>query len=233
MEPENMSLVALSPAELPVAQSALVEWCDRKITHLTEIVADLAKNLEIATRNRWGSRQALERTIHREELKRTYYQKIKAALSEGYLIIPNFPVSAFAVRVKEGSKPRWKSAEWRTNELVDAKPQELPANTGEYVDDQKVVKDHSYEKSDGMMHRHMTSNEYDREIDFPLVGIKPMILEAAERAMALRIFDSIGVVQQRKKEDPILVGQIHRKNGRYGTKTVTFFIAWWLNSEEL
>lgn len=234
MEPENLSLVALTPAEMPVAQTALVEWCTRKIAHHEAEVADLRANHEIAKRNRWGSRGALERTIKREEERIAYYGRIKAALDAGYLIIPNFPIDAFAVRVKEGSKPRWMRSNWRSNDLVDAKPtRALPAGSGEYVDDQKVVEEHAHTYPDGKTKTWLTTNEFDREIDFPLVGIKPVILEAAERALAARIFDRIGVVQQRRKEDPILVGQIERKNGRYGVKTVTFFIAWWLNTEDL
>lgn len=234
MEPENMSLVALSPSEMPVVQTALVEWCGNKLAAIGDILTDLRKNLEIATRNRWGSRQSLDRAIKREEKREDYYGKVKAAIQAGYLIIPNFPVSALAVRVKDGSKPRWMTGEWRTNRLVDAQPQQLRAGEGHYVDDQKVVENQSWIDESNKTHRRFTANEYDEEIDFPLVDVKPVILEAAERAMALRIFDRIGVVQQRPKEDPILVGQIEGKFSQKGaTHTVTFFLAWWLNVDNL
>lgn len=227
------TLVALSPSDMPAAQTALVAWCDRKIEQVQGIVADLKHNFAIATKNRWSPRHTLAKAITREEQRIAFYGKIKAAVEAGYLIIPNFPVDAFAVRVREGSKPRWMQGEWRTNRLVDAQPQALPAGEGHYVDDQKVVEDHSHTDPNGKAHRHLTTNAYDEDIDFPLVDVKPVILQAAERAMALRIFDSIGVVRERKKEDPILVGTVYDHSGRDKQKRVTFFLAWWLDLESL
>jgi hypothetical protein len=74
------------------------------------------------------------------------------------------------------------------------------------------------------------STGYD-EPDFPFALVKPAVLDATQRAMALKVFDTIGVVQNDSGRDPIMVGQLldPRGNGRL----VTFFIAWWLDTSTL
>lgn len=54
-------------------------------------------------------------------------------------------------------------------------------------------------------------------------------------AMAKKIFDRIGIVprtQQRLRGDPIVLGQITRKEG-YQTKTASFLIAWYVDARTL
>jgi len=79
-------------------------------------------------------------------------------------------------------------------------------------------------------------------IDFPATLIKPVILGATQRAMALRIFDRIGVSfggtntmsSRRRRSDPIVVGQILNGAEKYPEeKMVTFFVAWWLDTRSL
>jgi hypothetical protein len=66
-------------------------------------------------------------------------------------------------------------------------------------------------------------------LEFPVTVAKPHILQATQKAMELRIFDRIGLVgTPQKRADPIIVGQIFRKEGWNETQ-LTFFIAWWFN----
>jgi hypothetical protein len=59
---------------------------------------------------------------------------------------------------------------------------------------------------------------------------KPEIMNATAAAMRMKIFDQIGVMPHtRKKEDPVIIGQIIRKVG-YTKHTVSFMIAWHLNT---
>lgn len=232
---EHLSLVALSPSDLPATQAALGSWCEGRIAHLRGVVADLTKNLEIAARNRWGSRQSLKQTITRETQRIHYYEKIKAAVEAGYLIIPNFPVDAFAVRVNP-EKVRTKSRGYLSAELTDVEPHLLPPGEGAYVDDTREATDDTFltKDADG---KTITAGDfwvrdYSEEIDFPLDVVKPVVLEATERAMAMRIFDRLGVVRERRA-DPIIVGQILGPKTGYTQKVVTCFVAWWLNTEDL
>lgn len=51
--------------------------------------------------------------------------------------------------------------------------------------------------------------------------------------MALRVFDQLGVIQHERKRDPIIVGQIVDPRDKYRNRVVSFFVAWWLNTETL
>jgi hypothetical protein len=231
MEPEH--LVAFTPAEMVPAQTELLAWCDRKIVAVQQELADLQANLELATEHGWKHR-SVEASVNRTVKRVLYYEKLKAAVAAGYLIVPNFPVSVFAVRV-ERKKQREATSDykWR-RDYQTARPELLPAGEGRYVDEELFTVDMSFDERlpDGKT-KHVSryiSGDYD-EVDFPIVAVKPAILEATARAMALKIFDQLGLVQNQSGRDPIVVGQLidPRGNGR----RVTFFIAWWLNPSEL
>lgn len=52
------------------------------------------------------------------------------------------------------------------------------------------------------------------------------------RAMALNVFDQLGVVRNSVRSgDPIVVGQILDPRG--GGRMATFFVAWWLDTADL
>lgn len=235
MEPENLSLVALTPAELPAAQSAIIEWCDRKIESLTAAVNDLDKNIEIAKRNLWRC-QGLQNAVNRDRRRIQFYEKIGAALQAGYLIIPNFPIDAFAVRVQRQKPPAIEHG-YLNDRLRNAAPELLPIGEGRYVDDLQAYRDKPTQEPDHQgkpeTRHHFTPTDYYEEWDFPFALVKPTVLTAVERAMALKIFDQVGVVRERKS-DPIIVGQlIDPRSTRYNQRRVTFFVAWWLNTSDL
>jgi hypothetical protein len=97
-----------------------------------------------------------------------------------------------------------------------------------------LYRDESYTVEEGGKQVHKTlhvSDDYD-EVDFPMRAMKPVILQAAARAMALKIFDQIGTVENsRAVGDPILVGQLLDPRGN--RRRTTFFIAWWVDTEML
>lgn len=71
---------------------------------------------------------------------------------------------------------------------------------------------------------------------------RPEIMTATAEAMALRLFDQIGICDQnagqhrrRGKGDPLIIGQILMKASKYGdiTKPVNFLIAWHLDLRTL
>lgn len=230
--PEDLSLVALSPAEMPTAQAALVDWCGHKRAELTRELEDLHEHLLIATGNGWKL-HGLQSAITRTEKRLVYYDKVKDAVEAGYLLIPNLPVTVLAVRVTR-TKPPHASADWETSAAFNTRPELLPAGEGRYVDERLFASDQSYDTSDGKggtKHvRHFVSAGYDTP-DFPFAMVKPAVLARTEAAMALRLFDTIGTVDNSSGRDPIMVGQIldPRGNGR----RATFFLAWWLDTRTL
>lgn len=229
----DLALVALNPQDLAPTQVALGEWCLRKIEEIKTELADLQEHLIIAVSNGWKLR-GLQASINRSEKRITYYDKIKDAVAAGYLIVPNFPVTVMAVRVNRRKQPERAANYEHSHKITTATPELLPAGDGRYVDDKLFTVDESYEElqPDGKTKtiRKYVSGEYD-EPDFPFAAVKPAVLDAAQRAMALKVFDTIGVVQNQTGRDPIIVGQLIDPRGN--DRRCTFFIAWWLNTADL
>lgn len=230
------TFVALTPYELPAAQSQVATWCQAKIHALARDLREQRSNLRQAKAMHW-KRTGWANAITKTKKLMVYYTKIKQAVSAGYLIIPNFNVDVIAVRVQEGARPPGDVG------VHLATPQVLPPGEGHYVDDRVdgYYSERSYTDSAG---KPRTTNDfiptnYDTDLDFPAALVKPSILEATNRAMAKQLFDRIGIIRAGKRADPIVVGQIIHPKTSGGTTlrnwptVVTFFIAWWLSSEDL
>lgn len=227
----DLNLVALSPVDLAPTQTALSAWCTEKIASLQHEQAELDEHLLIAQANGWKL-SALNASLNRTAKRITYYEKLQLAVQEGYLIVPNFPVTTLAVRVKR-EKPTHETTTWRHSGIA-AKAQLLPAGDGRYVDESVLLRDESYdvEGKDGKQeHKTLRVADSFDEPDFPFAMVKPAVLAAAQKAMALKVFDEIGMVRNTSGRDPIIVGRLldPRGNGR----CTTFFVAWWLNTADL
>lgn len=230
---EDLTLVALTPADMAPAQAELAAWCDRKLLAVKAEQADLEANLELATKHGW-KHTSVANTLHRTAKRLLYYEKLKAAVEAGYLIVPNFPIDVFAVRVRR-SKQRERTAHYAYNtDYKEARAELLPAGEGRYVDEELFTTDASYDRNtkEGKT-EHVTryvSGDYDA-VDFPIAMVKPAVLEATQRAMALKVFDQVGTVTNQSGRDPIVVGRLldPRGNGR----CATFFVAWWLDTASL
>jgi len=227
----DLNLVALTPAEIAPAQDALVAWCGRKLQALADEADELALHQQLAVTNGWNT-SVVTAALNRTARRVTYYTKMREALQAGYLLVPNMPVEVLAVRVQRAApRPQTSTSPWHT---FQSRPELLPAGVGRYVDDQPLEASHSVEEvRDG---KPVTKTEFyttahDDDVDFPIALTKPQVLDAVARAMALKVFDQIGRVQNRTSGDPIYVGQLldPRGNGR----CATFFLAWWLDTTTL
>lgn len=224
----DQTLVALTPADMAPAQHELLAWCDQKVTAVQAELRDLETNLELATEHGWKHTSVVA-AIGRAKKRVLYYEKMKAAVEAGYLIIPNFPIDVFAVRVQR-QKQREATSEYEySRTFKEAKAELLPAGEGRYVDEELFTSDQSFNETvDGKTKRvnRYVSGDYDA-VDFPVVAVKPAVLGATQRAMALKVFDQVGTVTNSVGRDPIVVGRLldPRGNGR----CTTFFVAWWLD----
>lgn len=230
---ENTTVVALTPAEMVPAQAELVAWCDRKIQALSDESDELELHQKLALENGWKT-SVVTANLNRTARRITYYQKMQVALQAGYLLVPNMPVDVLAVRVKNANPPG-KTSQYPYPHHHQAQPQaSLPAGEGRYVDETLIHRDDSYTTSvpgkEPVRHQAYTDAEYD-EVDFPFQTMKPVVLQAAARAMALKVFDQIGQVQNSGGQDPILVGQLLDPRGN--RRRATFFIAWWVDTKTL
>ena len=226
---DDVTLVALTPAEMGPAQAELAAWCTRKIAALQAELVDLDTNLAIVAEAgvKCGAFVAAAR---RARQRVTYYEKIQAAVQAGYLIVPNMPVDVFAVRVKRSRQPE-KVKDWVN---FPATPELLPAGEGRYVDETTTHTVEEYEGKDWegkpTTKQRYHSADYDA-IDFPVTLVKPVVLGAVQRALGEKLFDQLGIVQNTAGQDPIVVGQLLDPRGN--RRRCTFFLAWWLDTRSL
>lgn len=230
--PDDSALVALSAADLQQTQTALLAHCDRMDAVLARELSDLDANAVTAAEAGWRT-GPVHAAIRRAEQRRAYYAKIRAAVEAGYVIVPNFPITVLAVRVR-GAVPRPQTGTHLGSWRLQTKTLPLPAGVGAYVDDRLAahVETTQTTGSDGKTREstEWIGDEY-AEPDFPVRAVKPAVLQATHRAMALRIFDRIGMVQNSGGRDPIMVGQLLDPRGR--NRLATFFVAWWLELDTL
>jgi hypothetical protein len=238
-------VVAEHPSELEAAQSSLVAWADARLVALGNEVDAAATALEDARAHKWrlGPFRTALTTVEREM---EYVVKMREALVAGYCIVPNFPVDIIAIRINKGVAPAgetstssYKSGTSNFEQTTDA----LPASMGKWVD--PMPKRHTWEdtKQEGgksvIVHKATPTGWQDPR--FPIHLAKPRVLDATQRAMALKCFDRIGALPgSRKKVDPIVVGQIMRpRSGKYELsnrwhhQVTTFLIAWFIDTRDL
>jgi len=250
----HRTLVALTPQDMPAAQAEIMAWCKERIIAVSQELAEARRNVTLTKKMLLGSPKAWMGVAKKAASRMIYYAKIQAAVRAGYLVVPNFPMELLAVRVKR-SRPPDANLPGLPREAATAVPElNLPAGQGRYVDELNCHEDASYSVhrtnaagqkfEDHIRLTHITG--YDETVDFPVTLVKPEILAATQRAMALKIFDQIGVVhgqgtlsKAQRRADPIVVGRIiDGSKGKYGygggyKHYVTFFIAWWLDTRSL
>lgn len=228
----NTQIIALNPSELGVAQSSLIGWCEKKIAEWDVDLKLHTEALEHAVANKWkveGHRKAVNKAAG----KIKFYDKIKAAIEAGYILVPNFPLDIFAIRTNRKT-PSGKPTE-RAWEGFDQKAGALPVGEGRFVS-ATPTKD-SYEEDrknkDGTT-KEVTMyypEELSEEIEIPMSLVKPEIMRAVDIARAQLIFDSIGVSTDRRG-DPIVCGQINESSA-WSSKRLTFFLAWYVDLNDI
>lgn len=214
--------VILRQEDLPATQQSIIEWCEKQIAQLTREHDEAMDNYEHAKAQKWRV-APFKRLAGRVMRRIIYYQKIVEAVQGGYLIVPNFGgwnIEYFAVRAGDKG-PR---ASWEANT-----PKLLPAGEGRYVAPDKMV--HFW--TDENKRKHVTGAEY-QDVEFPVAAVRPEIILATQRAMDSLLFDRLGVVRQAPKSDPMVIGEIFRDQANtWAGRRVTFFVAWWLDLEDI
>lgn len=235
-EDGNVAVTALQPMDMPRCQSALIEWARHKVATIESDERELAAAVDHARKRKWKL-TTLQRHWNIAKHRLVYYRKILAALEAGYVIVPNFPVSLFAIRKQVGDKPhsetRWTHA-WQQLPLYQQQASSLPAGEGVFQNPFPYVFEGAHsldEKKNEIVPSYPTAW---KDIDFPVTMAKPEIMEAATTAMTEKLFDQLGILPARiergvrVKGDPIIIGQI------VGPKsTVSFMLAWHLDTREL
>ena len=91
------AFMATTPAMMQTAQKHMVEWCNVRLEREKIEITDLELTISAAQYaglkvGAWRRRLAMSRA------KMVFYRKTRAALVEGYYIVPPFPVQTFAIR---------------------------------------------------------------------------------------------------------------------------------------
>lgn len=244
----NVLVVAEHPSELEAAQASLVKWAESRAAALAEDWNAATKALNDAKAHKWRS-GPFRKVVADIEREQSYMTKMHDALLEGYCIVPNFPVDIIAIRIAEDVQPAYDKASTSSyksgvsdfEQTTDA----LTSGEGRWV--APLPKRNVYESSETRDGKAVTvykgyPNGW-QDPRFPIHLAKPRVLDATQRAMALKCFDRIGVLPgNKRKVDPIVVGQIMRpiKSGsgyelsnRWHHNVTTFLIAWFIDTKDL
>lgn len=229
-----LPIVAIAREDFAPAQARMVALAESRIAEWTAQRDELVANVEVARRNKWRH-EPMKRAARMAERMVTYYTAIREALVNGYMIMPDLQCDVYAVRVRENgaSLParQMGNSQWLTHDPRQGPSSSLPVGEGEYVSDTTVAHRH-HEKWKDAQDREQTTY-FSTALDnlppeAPVILARPVLLEAAERAMALRVFDEIGIVGANRRSrtaDPMLVGRIN--DPRPTRRGQAFLIAWW------
>lgn len=237
----EMELMAAGTQGMAVCMDHLVDWAKKRLSGLKAEVADVEGELEIAIKNKWRT-EGFRRVLNRLAKRITYYEKFKKLLELGFSPVPNFPgVQVFAMRTDKDS-PRHKTYVVGKNWTPDTtqQPGKLPEGEGHYVDPVPICSvDRTYNKDGEHTGFKWTTQSWD-DIEFPMAMARPVVMEAASRAMALKLFDEMGILpanpqaRSSRRGDPLLVGRIvDPRSTQYNKKFVTFIIGWGIDTSTL
>lgn len=227
------AIIALNPQQMAEAQSTTLSWIEKKLA-AAEQETDEADKLHESLVAR-GMRPDVAKSMMNKAARRVrFYEKCKAALAAGFYIIPPFDIQLFAIRTNRVTA---KSDKDHHPWSADQKPQSLAHGEGRYVNPSaprfksEVIKEphHNDPTKTRDVQLYENGNWHD-ELDLPVRAMKPVLIEAAGRALELKIFDALGIAPAYKSADPIIAGQILRPDGK---GALTFFVAWWLDESDL
>lgn len=229
------TIVALTPAQMAESQGLLQQWCDDKLKEIEEDRLEFGVQ-EDAAKAYGFDVSAIRRRLSKLRAKREFYEKVKAAVDAGYVVVPNFPITIFAIRTTKDA-PSGHDSSSREDGLTDIRQHATlgPAGDGQYVSEwpaTQTERDTFTRDGKEVVEFNRYALEF-KDVRFPVSLVKPQVLEATGEAMKKLIFDEIGLVSDNPRGDPIVIGRIRERGVRFGGKEVSFFIAWWLDLASL
>lgn len=233
-------LIARSPMELEKAHDVLLDWCEGRIAEAKQALKQEEEALEIAQSKHWNLR-GIKSRIRREKGLVLFYGKIKQAVEAGYFLVPNFAMDVFAIRTSK-ARPRGgvhvSRGSWARAGSFPQNAERLPLGEGEYQSpDPAVASETDKEKNEkGELVKVVESwpDEWAPP-DFPFQLATPAVMTKTGEAMALKLFDEVGIARDEwdtgNRSDPMILGRL--RDPRPNRIGVTFFIAWGLDLRSL
>jgi hypothetical protein len=229
---ENVFLAARNSREMQSSQKRLEEWLSLKLHACQKEHRELKQATDHAVKMKWNA-SSLRGAMNRARSRMIYYDKLLKATQAGYIIIPWMNYDAFAVRViREEAKLLSSGTSIYNKPSIPEQPPDIaPAGEGHYVSSQSagVQRSGVRKNKQGEDERYWWSESLDfKDVEFPVLAAKPTLMSAASNAMALKIFDEIGIAPNRRGRDPFVVGVIRGHKGPQ-----VFLIAWYLDTRAL
>lgn len=244
----NLELSAQNPIEMVECHNGMIEWANRKLEVVRSEARELKEAYEYAVKQKWRT-AILKKHSELAASRVGFFEKMKAALESGYYIVPNFPGAVvFAMRTdKECPDGAIYGTTWTGQTITQEVKNPLPVGEGEYKDPNAETKSMAvYTPATERQKFNVMANEW-KELDFPANMARIHVMKAANRAMALKIFDEIqmlpadrtkraGNPRQSRQPDPVLIGTIICKTKspyKKDWKRVSFMIAWHIDTKTL
>jgi len=230
---QNYLFIATKPSEMDNAQDHLVKWFEQKVKQLKHELNEVKKALDVATKSKWAT-STLRSQTSRIKGTKVFYEKCLSAVRKGYYLIPNFPMETFAIRTtKKYPQGNVSKSYWNQGKQPH---QSLPQGEGTYVspDVTRELLERAKEVVSGKEEIVEYYQNVDfREVQFPLIALKPTIMNQASKAMMLKLFDEVGICPQQKAKDPIIIGKILGPKIGYTQRSMSFLISWYVDIRDL
>lgn len=234
-EPRDFVAIAATSTEMEAAQSRLIESMKAKRAAVLAECDELDLNLAHAVKYKLKQSGIISK-LNKLKRRADFYQKLQAALEAGYTIIPDMDAQVFAIRTTRKNPTGRETSKGYVPTLADQETNRPPLGAGANVSNRSFAEYEQHELTDKDQKPYtlhvVRATEWDPEIDFPFALAKPQILEMTTRAMALKVFDDMGVLPNRANTDPVVVGRIILREG-YQTKRINFLVCWFLDTRVL
>jgi hypothetical protein len=234
---DNLELTATHAAQMPHLQENLIAWTRNKLATVKAAFEDAAAAMEAAAVAPFNS-APFERLVNEAGKRVNYYAKVLAALEAGFVLMPTIDADVFAVRTKRAN-PNSQLVKFYASSLNDVEAQSLAVGQGRYVSNRALITETtaSHQEKDWKTNQEITKQvpafraaALDEEIDFPMSMAKPEIIEVTTRAMALKVFDELGISPARRSGDPVIFGRIIAPRNK---RRISFLIAWHVPTLEI
>lgn len=231
----DLVVIAANPQELVEAQNATIEQVKMKLAETTEDIEHGEQLIAQCAEASINSDSA-KRLLSRAKSRKLFLEKTIEALTAGYVVMPNMPARTIAVRVKR-EKPIDKVSEstYRAPDAPVVQAEILAPGDGRYVSTEPFVERYAErETRDGkeVTVHGVYPTLYDDEIGLPIEFMKPTVVQMCGKMFARKIFDEVAIVENQVSNDvdPIVIGRIlDRRNN----KTITFLVAWFLDTKDI
>lgn len=226
-------LVARNPVEMQEARQGLAGWLTAKIAEVGAEMADYQESLAQAVKNKWGAK-GLKKAISSAFYRQEFYKKTLAAVDAGFTIVPEFPIDVFAIRVqRDAPEGAIQTSRYGRAIAEDERCEILPTGAGDYASPRPKTVTWKETRTDNQEKGYKVNLIQPtalQPVEFPIRSARAEVMSATAEAMALKVFDEIGICPQTRKADPLIIGRVLLPGS---DKTVNFLIAWHLNLNEL